>query len=354
MLATGSGDATARIWDSTTGTELCVLRHEATPPISSQDVTTLDWNGDGSLLATGSYDGNARVWSVDGALLRTLSRHQGPIFSLKWNAHGDLLLSGSVDKTAVVWDAHSGEPLQQFEFHTLPTLDVDWRDNVSFATCSTDKTVFVCELGKLRPLRQFRGHTDEVNAIKWDPSGTLLASCSDDNTARIWCMGPDDPLLDPSAPHPPPPLPLPASGLPEADSRYCVHCLRGHTKEIYTIKWSPSPNGVQRGVPAADLTLASASFDATIRLWNAETGACVNTLERHTEAVYSVAFSHNGEFLASGSFDSWLHIWSVKTGEVVRSYRSFGGIFDVAWNATDDKVAACYSTHNVCVIDLRK
>jgi WD40 repeat protein len=26
---------------------------------------------------------------------------------------------------------------------------------------------------------------DEVNAIKWDPSGTLLASCSDDYTAKV-------------------------------------------------------------------------------------------------------------------------------------------------------------------------
>lgn len=29
------------------------------------------------------------------------------------------------------------------------------------------------------------GHTDEVNAIKWDPSGNLLASCSDDYTAKV-------------------------------------------------------------------------------------------------------------------------------------------------------------------------
>lgn len=29
------------------------------------------------------------------------------------------------------------------------------------------------------------GHCDEVNAIKWDPSGSLLASCSDDYTAKV-------------------------------------------------------------------------------------------------------------------------------------------------------------------------
>lgn len=34
--------------------------------MQGKDVTTLDWNGDGSLLATGSYDGFARIWTKEG------------------------------------------------------------------------------------------------------------------------------------------------------------------------------------------------------------------------------------------------------------------------------------------------
>ena len=52
-----------------------------------------------------------------------------------------------------------------------PTLDVDWRDNTSFASCSTDKHIYVCQMGQPQPLMRFEGHTDEVNAVKWDPSG---------------------------------------------------------------------------------------------------------------------------------------------------------------------------------------
>ena len=66
-----------------------------------------------------------------------------------------------------------------------PTLDVDWRNNNSFAMCSSDKIIHICKLGESSPLRTLQGHRDEVNAIKWDPSGRLLASCSDDKTAKV-------------------------------------------------------------------------------------------------------------------------------------------------------------------------
>ena len=66
-----------------------------------------------------------------------------------------------------------------------PTLDVDWKDNSIFASCSTDTMIYVCELGRNKPLRTFQGHKGEVNAITWSPSGRLLASCSDDFTTKV-------------------------------------------------------------------------------------------------------------------------------------------------------------------------
>ena len=41
--------------------------------------------------------------------------------------------------------------------------------------------------------------------------------------------------------------------------------------------------------------LVTASFDHTIRLWDTESGVCINTLTAHTQPVYSVAFSPNGQ-----------------------------------------------------------
>lgn len=333
QLASGSGDSTARIWHVPEGpcgksqlggmADPVVLHHFSTDKEKSKDVTTLDWNHDGSQLATGSYDGQARIWSASGKLANTLTKHKGPIFSLKWNSTGQYLLSGSVDKTAIIWDAASGEVRQQFAFHKDPTLDVDWRDTDSFASCSTDRMIYVCKLGHTQFLKKFQGHNDEVNAIKWDPSGTLLASCSDDYTAKVWSMKQDQ----------------------------YIHDLREHKKEIYTIKWSPTGTGSSN--PGANLVLASASFDSTIRLWDPETGKCCHVLDKHSDPVYSVAFSPDGQYLASGSFDKCLHIWSVKDGALIKTYRGQGGIFEVCWNAAGTKVAACYSDNTVSVMDVR-
>ncbi|KAH0820166.1 hypothetical protein GEV33_002625 [Tenebrio molitor] len=103
LLASGSGDSTARIWDmsdNTTSPNQLVLRHciqkGGTEVPSNKDVTSLDWNCDGSLLATGSYDGYARIWTTDGRLASTLGQHKGPIFALKWNKRGNYILSAGV------------------------------------------------------------------------------------------------------------------------------------------------------------------------------------------------------------------------------------------------------------------
>ena len=112
------------------------------------------------------------------------------------------------------------------------------------------KYVCVYKVGEEQPVKKFSGHTDEVNAIKWDPTGTMLASCSDDFSARIWSVKQDEPL----------------------------HELRTHTKEIYTIKWSPTGPGTRN--PNKAVMLATASFDSLVKLWDVEKGQVFERLAK--------------------------------------------------------------------------
>lgn len=334
LFVSCSGDATARVWRigagpvssrsvSEAAKQPTILKHSA-PSASKQDkskeVTAVDWNPIGTLLATGSSDGVARVWDSKGALKTKLQRHTLPIFSIKFSKTGDYILTGSADKQAIVWDTSSGQVKQAFELHTQSCLDVDWRTNTSFASCSSDMLIHVCELGKSKPVATFEGHTGEVNAVRWDESGQLLASCSDDRTAKIWKVDSTKPLFD----------------------------LKGHDLQVHTVRWAPLAAGAK-----GSTRLATASFDRTVRVWDATNGKCLHVLDRHEEPVYALAFSPDGDFVASGSLDRCVNIWSVNDGSLIKSYRGTGSIYDVSWSASGERVAICCSDNSVAIIDFR-
>lgn len=408
--------------------------------IEDRDVTTLEWSTDGTLLATGCMDGVARLWTRDGVLKHSLEAHTESIFSLRFDDTGQRIVTGSYDKSVSVWDVATGSLHSKFEAHSAQVLDVDWKhgprlpeaptdipiygENTPvdiFASCSTDKTIAIytvplqrcnvhdkCDaqqstgrdgvmryndsqvgwglssrdpdliesaeesvsrravkeqvetdegvsiVGLTQPIQILNGHVDEVNAIRWSPSGTLLASCSDDKTVLLWRLGLSTP----------------------------VRHFREHTEEIYTIRWSPAGPGTCN--PSAPVLLASASFDASIKLWDAEAGACACTLKKHDKKVYSIAFSPSGEFIASGSLGGQVNVWSVRSGGLITSHvarystsqespartpdsgvafksmntrvpmsTASSDIFEVAWDSSGTKIAAT-STNAVMVIDLRK
>ena len=85
--------------------------------------------------------------------------------------------------------------------------------------------------------------------------------------------------------------------------------LEGHSADVTRVVISPDGK-----------TLATASLDATARLWDAATGTLLRTLTGHTEAVRRVAFAPDGKTLATASNDKTVRLWNVATGETTRSY----------------------------------
>ncbi len=87
-----------------------------------------------------------------------------------------------------------------------------------------------------------------------------------------------------------------------------LRILQGHQEAVYSV--SISPDGQ---------TLASGSYDRTVKLWNLQTGEELRTLQGHQNSVISVSFSPDGQTLASGSVDRTVKLWNLQTGEEIRT-----------------------------------
>ena len=68
--------------------------------------------------------------------------------------------------------------------------------------------------------------------------------------------------------------------------------------------------------------LASGSDDHTVRIWNPATGACLQTLEGHTQAVNDLAFSPDGKTLLSAGNDGFVQFWNLTSGRSVRTIKT--------------------------------
>lgn len=130
------------------------------------------------------------------------------------------------------------------------------------------------------------GHDDRAWHVAWNPTRPIIASCSADKTVRLYNYSKSS-----------------ENGTSSFTFNHNTTIATGHTKTVRAVAWSPSGT-----------TLATASFDANIGVWEQEEeGAgeweCMSLLEGHETECKSVAYSSTGTLLASCSRDKTVWVW---------------------------------------------
>ncbi|CAM6104964.1 unnamed protein product [Calypogeia fissa] len=181
-------------------------------------IFSLDIQPDGSRFATAGGDHKVRIWSMaalqnldDGIsqprLLATLRDHFGSVNCVRWSQGGHLVASGSDDQLVLVHKRHPGSGTTEFgsgeapdvenwkniltlRGHTADVVDLGWSpDDSMIASCSLDNTVRIWSPVNGSLISVLQGHQSLVKGVAWDPVGSFLASQSDDKTVMIWHTG---------------------------------------------------------------------------------------------------------------------------------------------------------------------
>jgi len=235
-LVSGSADKSAMAWEVNPGWELARTIGDVKDPTQLVNrVLALDFNGDGTLLATGSGEpsrsGQVKIWNVaDGSLFRAIDdAHDDTVHGVRFSPDGKVLASCGADKYVRTFDVASGELLRRFEGHTHHVLSVSWQgggellasagadevvkiwnakdgdqvrtiagftkqvtslrfigDTPNFVAASGDKTVRFVNSANGGTVRNFGGAVEFMHSVDVTPDGALLVSGGHDSVLRIW------------------------------------------------------------------------------------------------------------------------------------------------------------------------
>jgi WD40 repeat protein len=146
---------------------------------------------------------------------------------------------------------------------------------------------------------------------------TPLASFS--GTFPAITSGPGGSIVPPPGYRPPAPA---LRKKPPQIQQNTLFLCQGHRSRVTAVAWSPKGNH-----------LASASYDKTVRIWNATGGKSLLIYKGHAERVNALAWSPDGWYLASASNDATVQIWEAATGKLFSTYRGHAcQVTAVSWS----------------------
>lgn len=266
---------------------LTLLPRLAARPDAVEPVTALVHTPDGkTLLAARGLDVHV-IDLTSQKNMATLAGHDGPIADLHLAPDGTTLVvtggrAGQFGSIAV-WDLSRAERLRVVRGHADTILDSALSpDGTTLATCSYDRLITLWDIAEGQELRSLREHTDAVYGVAFAPDGKTVASVGGDRTLKLW---------DP------------------ADGRRLVS-LSDATAELYAVAFS-----------ADGKTVFAGGVDHTLRAWRLAGEAATLALSAfaHDAPIVRLALAPDGTTLASASEDRTVKLWDAATLEPRRA-----------------------------------